>query len=186
MLYEYTVGECPSRKFLCEECLRVGHHAYILQAPTRSVRLIVVIWREWLSPHPHLALKYRSPVFAWQDLNLFPSLHLLSRSFSLTVAALGAPVLRGSTMSSSVQPTQSPQSSSTSGLDPNQTSVLGPGIIGIFIQGIECGLVFAQFSRWYFRSDRSGNYVISIIVIYVTIVGLYASSRLIFAPSHSL
>jgi hypothetical protein len=80
-------------------------------------------------------------------------------------------------MSSSVQPTQLPPSPSASDLALNQASVLGPGIIGIFIQGIECGLVFAQFSRWYFRPDRSGNYVISIVVIYVTIVGLYASSR---------
>ncbi|KAF8270318.1 hypothetical protein EI94DRAFT_1784790 [Lactarius quietus] len=75
-------------------------------------------------------------------------------------------------MSSSVQPTQLPPHSLLSELNLSQASILGPGIVGIFIQGIESGLVIAQFSRWYFRPDRSGGYVLSIIVTFVTIVGL--------------
>ena len=63
------------------------------------------------------------------------------------------------------------------GFTPSQASVLGPGIAGIFIQGIESGLVFAQFSQWFY-GDRSESSVISAVVIFVTAVGLYVSSRL--------
>jgi hypothetical protein len=87
-------------------------------------------------------------------------------------------------MSSSVPPTQLQPLSLLSDLTPSQAAIFGPNIIGIFIQGIESGLVFSQFSRWYFRPDRSGSYVVSIVVIFVTVVGLYASSRLFSAPSH--
>ena len=57
-------------------------------------------------------------------------------------------------------------------------SLLGPGIVGLFIQGIESGLVFTQFSRWFFESNRSESTLLSIIVVFVTVVGQYASSRL--------
>jgi hypothetical protein len=60
----------------------------------------------------------------------------------------------------------------------SQASVLGPVIAGLFIQGIETGLVFAQFSQW-FGSDRSERSLISIVVVFVTIVGLYAFSGLL-------
>ena len=87
-------------------------------------------------------------------------------------------------MSSLVPPTQLPPQSLLSGSTLNQAAILGPNIVGVFIQGIESGLVFSQFSRWYFRPDRSGSYVVSVIVVFVTVVGLYASSRLFTAPSH--
>ena len=70
-------------------------------------------------------------------------------------------------MTSSVPPTQLPQS---------QASLLGPGIAGLFIQGIESGLVFAQFSQWFFASDRGESSLLSAVVVFVTLVGLYASS----------
>ena len=77
-------------------------------------------------------------------------------------------------MSGSFPPTQqSPSMGSQS-----EASVLGPGIAGLFIQGIETGLVFAQFSQWWFTSlGRSESSVLTAIVIFVTIVGLYVSSR---------
>ncbi|KAI9457767.1 hypothetical protein BJY52DRAFT_453540 [Lactarius psammicola] len=75
-------------------------------------------------------------------------------------------------MSSSVPPTQLLQQSLSSGLTQSQASLLGPGIVGLFIQGIETGLVFAQFSRWFFRPDRSGSSILSAVVIFVTVVGL--------------
>lgn len=88
-------------------------------------------------------------------------------------------------MSSSVQQSQLSRHSLPSDLTPNQASVLGPGLVGILIQGIESGLVIAQSSQWYSRPDRNGSYVITMTVIFVTIVGLYASSRLFSASSHS-
>jgi hypothetical protein len=75
---------------------------------------------------------------------------------------------RDTIMPSSVPPTQLPQS---------QASLLGPGIAGLFIQGIESGLVFAQFSQWFFASDRSESSLFLAVVVFVTLVGLYASSR---------
>ena len=71
-------------------------------------------------------------------------------------------------MSGSVLPRQLPQS---------QASLLGPGIVGLFVQGIESGLVFAQFSQWYYASDRSESSLLSTVVVFVTLAGLYASSR---------
>ena len=55
----------------------------------------------------------------------------------------------------------------------SEASVLGPGIAGLFIQGIETGLVFAQFSQWLVSHGRSGSSVSTAIIIFVTIVGLY-------------
>jgi hypothetical protein len=71
-------------------------------------------------------------------------------------------------MPSSVPPTQLPES---------QASSLGPGIAGLFIQGIESGLVFSQFSQWFYASHRSESSLLSIVVVFVTVVGLCASSR---------
>ncbi|KAH9057119.1 hypothetical protein EDB83DRAFT_2613800 [Lactarius deliciosus] len=81
-------------------------------------------------------------------------------------------------MSSSVPPTQPPPSVSTL----SQASMLGPGLVGILIQGIETGLVFAQFSRWFSRPDRGGSTVLSAVVIFVTVVGL-AQTGLCFASA---
>ena len=78
-------------------------------------------------------------------------------------------------MSGSVPSTQVPPQSQVSG-------VLSPGIqglAGLFIQGIESGLVFARFSQWFYGSDRSESSLVSIIAIFVTVVGLYASSMLL-------
>ena len=53
----------------------------------------------------------------------------------------------------------------------SQARVLGPGIAGLFIQGIETGLVLAQFSRW-FSTERNDGAAFSTLVIFVTMVGL--------------
>ena len=79
-------------------------------------------------------------------------------------------------MSGSVPPTHLPPPPPPG--SQNQASVLAPGIVGLFIQGIESGLVFAQFSQWFAALDRSESSVLTTIVIFVTVVGLYASSRL--------
>ncbi|KAH8999790.1 hypothetical protein EDB83DRAFT_2533958 [Lactarius deliciosus] len=74
-------------------------------------------------------------------------------------------------MSSSVPPTQLPQ---------YQTSALGSGIASLFIQGLGTGLVFAQFSQWFYGSDRRESSLLSAVIVFVTVVGL-AQSGLCFA-----
>jgi len=53
----------------------------------------------------------------------------------------------------------------------SQATVLGPGVAGLFIQGLETGLVLAQFSRW-FSMERNDSVAFSTLVIFVTMVGL--------------
>ncbi|KAH9000594.1 hypothetical protein EDB86DRAFT_3075068 [Lactarius hatsudake] len=64
----------------------------------------------------------------------------------------------------------------------SQASVLGPGIAGLFIQGIESGLVFAHFFQWFCARDLSESPVVTTIVIFVTVVGL-AQSGICFASA---
>jgi hypothetical protein len=58
----------------------------------------------------------------------------------------------------------------------SETSVLDPGVAGLFIQGIETGLVFSEFSQWCFKTERTESSALSAVIIFVTIVGLYGSS----------
>ncbi|KAH8988971.1 hypothetical protein EDB86DRAFT_2831733 [Lactarius hatsudake] len=80
-------------------------------------------------------------------------------------------------MSSSVPPTQLPPQPSPPppGFMQSQASVLGPGVAGLFIQGIESGLVIAQFSQWFAALHRSESSVMTAVVIFVTVVGLRGS-----------
>ena len=71
-----------------------------------------------------------------------------------------------------------------SGLSQSQASVLGPGIVGLFIQAIESGLVFTQFSQWLYASDRIESSLLSTVVVFVTVVGLCASFRHFTARNH--
>lgn len=64
-------------------------------------------------------------------------------------------------------------------------SSLCPSIVGLFIQGIESGLVLAEFSRW-FSGDRRERCLVSIIAVFVTIVGLYVFSRTLNTVASSL
>ena len=80
-------------------------------------------------------------------------------------------------MSGSVPPPP-PPGPPPPGLPPSQASVLGPGIVGLLVQGIETGLIFAEFSRWFYRPGRRENFMSSTVVIFVTVIGLYVSSRI--------
>ncbi|KAH9162354.1 hypothetical protein EDB89DRAFT_2026150 [Lactarius sanguifluus] len=64
----------------------------------------------------------------------------------------------------------------------SQASVLGPGIAGLFIQGIESGLVFVHFSQWFCARDLSESPVMATIVIFLTVVG-FAQSGICFASA---
>ncbi|KAI9435747.1 hypothetical protein H4582DRAFT_1968471 [Lactarius indigo] len=84
-------------------------------------------------------------------------------------------------MSGSFSPTQLPPPSPP-GLEQSQASALGPGIASLFVQGIETGLVLAQFSQWFSVPERSESPVLSTVVIFVTAVGL-AQSGICFASA---
>jgi len=58
------------------------------------------------------------------------------------------------------------------GLLQSQADVLGPGIVGLFFQGLETGLVIAQFSRWFSSPERNDSVAFSTLVVIVTVVGL--------------
>ncbi|KAH9064555.1 hypothetical protein EDB87DRAFT_1250478 [Lactarius vividus] len=64
----------------------------------------------------------------------------------------------------------------------SQVSALAPGIASLFIQGIESGLVFAQFFEWFCARDPCESPVNTTIVIFVTVVGL-AQSGICFASA---
>ena len=81
-------------------------------------------------------------------------------------------------MSDSAPPPPPPPS----GLSQSQASVLGPGITDLFIQGIETGLIFAKFSQWLYATNVRGSSLLSTVVVFVTLVGLCASSRHFTVP----
>ncbi|KAH9175779.1 hypothetical protein EDB89DRAFT_2066359 [Lactarius sanguifluus] len=87
-------------------------------------------------------------------------------------------------MSDLTPPTQLPPPPPPPGFAQSQVSVLGPGIAGLFIQGIESGLIIAQFSQWLATLDRSESSVLSTVIIFVTVVGL-AQSGICFASAWS-
>jgi hypothetical protein len=58
------------------------------------------------------------------------------------------------------------------GILQSQADVLGPGIAGLFLQGLLTGLVIAQFFRWYSRPERNDTLPFSVLVVFVTLVGL--------------
>jgi hypothetical protein len=71
--------------------------------------------------------------------------------------------------------TLTPQYNAT--LQQNQGMVIGPGIAGLFIQGIETGLVISQFCRWFSSTERNDSVAFSTLVIFVTMVGLCVDFR---------
>lgn len=54
----------------------------------------------------------------------------------------------------------------------SQFEVIGPGIAGLFVQGLETGLVIAQFSRWFSSPVRNDSMAFFTLVVFVTVVGL--------------
>lgn len=63
--------------------------------------------------------------------------------------------------------------STPQGLFQSQADVIGPGIAGLFFQGLETGLVLAQFSRWFSSPERNDGAALSTLVVIVTVVGLW-------------
>jgi hypothetical protein len=60
---------------------------------------------------------------------------------------------------------------------PQSTSnVLSPGIVSLFVQGLETGLVFSQFAQW-LSLERKEGMAITVLVLFVTTVGLSVAFR---------
>ncbi|KAF8266022.1 hypothetical protein EI94DRAFT_241449 [Lactarius quietus] len=97
-------------------------------------------------------------------------------------------IRRDSDMSSSIPPTQPPPGPPPPGPPPgflqSRASVLGPGIAGLVIQGIESGLVFAQFSQWFFGSDHIDHSLSSAVIVFVTLIG-FSQTGVCFASAWS-
>ena len=55
------------------------------------------------------------------------------------------------------------------------SNVLSPGIVSLFIQGLETGIVLSQFSQWLCLDRREGT-TITLLVLFVTTVGLSVHS----------
>ncbi|KAI0277176.1 hypothetical protein BGY98DRAFT_1097634 [Russula aff. rugulosa BPL654] len=64
----------------------------------------------------------------------------------------------------------------------SQTDVLGPGIAGLFIQGVLTGLVLGQFCRWFSAAERHDSTAFSVLVVFVTVVG-FAQTGMLFTSS---
>ena len=54
----------------------------------------------------------------------------------------------------------------------NQANILGPGIVGLLIQGIETGMVFSQLATWLSLPGRTEHRFITVLTIFITTVGL--------------
>jgi hypothetical protein len=65
---------------------------------------------------------------------------------------------------------------------PSIANVLSPGIVSLFIQGLETGLVLSQFSQW-LSLERKEGITITVLVLFVTTVGLSAHFLPFVSPS---
>ena len=55
----------------------------------------------------------------------------------------------------------------------SQATTLGPGIVGLFILGIEAGLVFSQLATWLSLPGRTEHRLTTILTVFITTVGLW-------------
>jgi hypothetical protein len=53
---------------------------------------------------------------------------------------------------------------------------IAPGIIGLFVQGLESGIVLMQLSRWFYLG-RTESIGVKALVLFVTTVGLSALTQ---------
>jgi hypothetical protein len=60
-----------------------------------------------------------------------------------------------------------------SGNTQSQGNVLVPGIIGLFVQGIETGLVLSQLSVWFSLPEQTESLFLTIATLFVTSLGLW-------------
>ena len=70
----------------------------------------------------------------------------------------------------------------TSGDAPNLRATLHPGIVGLFVQGLQSGLVLAQLSSWLSFPECTESRLVVTLTVFVTAVGLWASCLSCFSP----
>lgn len=51
-------------------------------------------------------------------------------------------------------------------------NILGPGIIGLLIQGIQTGVVLSQLATWLSCPGRTEHRSITVLTVFLTTVGL--------------
>ncbi|KAN0120461.1 hypothetical protein V8E52_004288 [Russula decolorans] len=61
------------------------------------------------------------------------------------------------------------------------SNVLGPGIISLFVQGLETGLVLSQFFQW-ISLERKEGITITVLVLFVTTIG-FLETAICFASA---
>ena len=54
----------------------------------------------------------------------------------------------------------------------SQANILGPGIVGLFIQGIQAGMIFSQLATWLSLAGRTEHRFITALTVFITTVGL--------------
>jgi len=54
----------------------------------------------------------------------------------------------------------------------SQANVLGPGIVGLLIQGIQTGIIFSQLGKWLSLPGRTEHRFITVLTVFITTVGL--------------
>ncbi|KAH9019812.1 hypothetical protein EDB85DRAFT_2153462 [Lactarius pseudohatsudake] len=53
----------------------------------------------------------------------------------------------------------------------SRVNALGPGIVGLFVQGIEIGMVFSQLATWMSLPGRTERRFITVLTVFITTVG---------------
>ena len=56
----------------------------------------------------------------------------------------------------------------------SRANVLSPGIVGLFIQGIEAGMLFSQLATWLSLPGRTRHRFVTVLTVFITTVGLWA------------
>ncbi len=56
----------------------------------------------------------------------------------------------------------------------SRVNVLSPGVVGLFVQGIETGMVFSQLATWLSLPGRTEHRFITVLTVFITTVGLWA------------
>jgi hypothetical protein len=54
----------------------------------------------------------------------------------------------------------------------SRANILGPGIIGLLIQGIQTGVVLSQLATWLSFPGRTEHRFITVLTVFLTTVGL--------------
>ncbi|KAI9435575.1 hypothetical protein H4582DRAFT_2130548 [Lactarius indigo] len=63
----------------------------------------------------------------------------------------------------------------------SRVNVFGPGIVGLFVQGIEAGMVFSQLATWLFLPGRTEHRFVTVLTIFITTIGFVETAVYFFS-----